>query len=260
MDLKLYSNSTYNYNSKSQQARVLTEAWVGKNMFCPRCGNITLEHFKNNSPVADFFCPCCNNQYELKSKTGKLGVKITDGAYSSMIERINSNENPDLFLMSYSAKELSVLDFWIVPKYFFVPDIIEKRNPLSSTAKRSGWVGCNILIGKIPEQGRIRIINNGQVESIKNITFKMQLANKLKTDNVAQRGWLLDILNCVNSIEPHEFELGDVYRFENRLAEKHPDNNNIRPKIRQQLHILRDKGVIEFIGNGKYRKIPQNNE
>lgn len=196
----------------------------------------------------------------MKSKTGKLGFKITNGAYFSMIERINSNENPDLFLMSYSAKELSVRDFRIVPKYFFVPDIIEKRNPLSSTAKRAGWVGCNIIIGKIPEQGRIRIINNSQVESIKNITFKMQQANKLKTDNVAQRGWLLDILNCVNSIEPHEFELWDVYRFENQLAQKHPDNNNIRPKIRQQLQILRDKGVIEFIGNGKYRKIPGNND
>ncbi|MEF9988207.1 MAG: hypothetical protein RR504_07455 [Christensenellaceae bacterium] len=32
-------------------------------------------------------------------------------------------------------------------------------------------------------------------------------------------------------------------------------NNNIQEKIRQQLQILRDRGVVEFIQRGKYRKI-----
>jgi len=27
----------------------------------------------------------------------------------------------------------------------------------------------------------------------------------------------------------------------------------IRPKIRQQLQILRDKGILQFIGQGKYQ-------
>ena len=39
------------------------------------------------------------------------------------------------------------------------------------------------------------------------------------------------------------------------LQARHPQNNNIRPKIRQQLQVLRDKGVIEFLGRGLYRKI-----
>jgi type II restriction enzyme len=46
-----------------------------------------------------------------------------------------------------------------------------------------------------------------------------------------------------------------MYKFENLLQIKHPANNNIKPKIRQQLQILRDKGFIEFLGNGKYRKV-----
>jgi len=30
-------------------------------------------------------------------------------------------------------------------------------------------------------------------------------------------------------------------------------NHNIRPKIRQQLQILRDLGFLEFLGDGSYR-------
>jgi type II restriction enzyme len=33
----------------------------------------------------------------------------------------------------------------------------------------------------------------------------------------------------------------------------HPLNRNIRPKIRQQLQVMRDHGVLEFLGQGRYR-------
>lgn len=65
----------------------------------------------------------------------------------------------------------------------------------------------------------------------------------------------MDILNCINRISTPVFTLNEVYKFENELQFKYPHNNHIRAKIRQQLQFLRDKGVIEFLGNGKYRKI-----
>ena len=46
-----------------------------------------------------------------------------------------------------------------------------------------------------------------------------------------------------------------VNRFEKVLEMKYPSNHNIRPKIRQQLQVLRDRGIIEFLGNGNYRKV-----
>ena len=48
-------------------------------MYCPRCGENRLQHFKNNRPVADFYCPRCENQFELKSKHGVIGNTIRDG-------------------------------------------------------------------------------------------------------------------------------------------------------------------------------------
>ena len=46
----------------------------------------------------------------------------------------------------------------------------------------------------------------------------------------------------------------DVYAFEGLLGQKHPQNHHVRPKIRQQLQLLRDKGFIDFLGHGMYRK------
>ena len=255
MDLLFDKSIVSMYTSGTQIARVLTEKWVETNMFCPRCGNLHLNHFQNNRPVADFYCPICNNEYELKSKNGLLGRKINDGAYDTMVKRITSNENPDFFFMSYAKYELKVRDFVLIPKHFFVPDIIEKRKPLSPDARRSGWVGCNILIDKIPTQGRIPIISNGIVCDRDSVIHKVQASNKLEINNISSRGWLMDILNCINQIPSQVFSLNEMYDFEYELQKKHPQNSNIKPKIRQQLQFLRDRGVIDFLGNGKYQKI-----
>lgn len=194
MNLNFDCSVIANYHSNSQKARVLTEKWVSDNMFCPRCGAVRVSHFENNRPVADFYCPDCCSEYELKSKDGFLRHKINDGAYETMIERITSNVNPDFFFLSYSKSELKVKDFIFVPKHFFVPDIIEKRKPLSQTARRAGWVGCNILIDKIPEQGKIYIVSNGQVLSSEDIVYKVQKSDLLEKDDIHSRGWLMDVL------------------------------------------------------------------
>ena len=56
---------------------------------------------------------------------------------------------------------MRVEELYFIPKFFFVPEIVEQRKPLSENAKRAGWVGCNILLGEIPIQGRIPIVENG---------------------------------------------------------------------------------------------------
>lgn len=255
MQLTMNTGICKNYHSNAQIARVLTESWMTENMFCPHCGNINLTHFRNNKPVADFYCPICYNQYELKSKNGNLGNKVNDGAYETMIERISSNTNPDFFFMSYSKQEWIVKDLILIPKHFFVPDIIEKRKPLADTARRAGWIGCNILLSQIPIQGRISIISDGQIKDKNIVIDNLQKSNALSISDINSRGWLFDVLQCVNKIPVVDFVLDDVYAFEKFLKVKHQNNNNIKAKIRQQLQFLRDKNVIEFLGRGRYRKI-----
>jgi type II restriction enzyme len=73
------------------------------------------------------------------------------------------------------------------------------------------------------------------------------------TQSIESKGWLLDVLMCVEKIKKEEFSLDDVYGFEGVLKAKYPSNHNVRAKIRQQLQFLRDKGVIDFTGRGQYR-------
>ncbi len=68
------------------------------------------------------------------------------------------------------------------------------------------------------------------------------------------KGWILDIMNCVESLNKKKFNLKDIYNFEEDLKIIHPENKNIKPKIRQQLQFLRDKGYLEFLEKrGNYR-------
>lgn len=241
------------YRSKSQKIRVMSENWVGENMFCPCCGNPHIFKLKNNEPVADMKCDNCGEIFELKSKEGKIGKKINDGAYSTMIERITSITNPELFVMQYSSNYV-VTDLTLIPKFFFAPQVIEKRKPLASTARRAGWTGCNILYSQIPQQGKVSIIKNGIVKSTSEVVENYAWIKKLEISNVNSRSWLFDVLSCVNNIESNEFCLQEIYAYIEILQEKHINNHNIEAKIRQQLQFLRDKGFIEFLGRGCYKK------
>lgn len=116
----------------------MSEHWIENNMFCPCCGNLYIINLENNRPVADFQCDNCGEIYELKSQR-KIGKKIPDGAYATMMERIVSIDNPNLFILNYSF-HLQVTNLMLIPKFFFVSDIIEKRRPLSPRTRRAGWL------------------------------------------------------------------------------------------------------------------------
>lgn len=256
MNLVFNTNKARKFKNNSQIARVLTEDWVKTNSFCPNCGEIKLQEFQNNKPVADFYCNQCLNEFELKSKNSySIGKNIVDGAYSTMIERISSENNPNFFFLTYDRSKWEVNNFIIIPKHYFISEIIVERKPLAPTARRAGWIGCNIDLTKIPENGRIFLVKNSEIVPKERVRAKWQGTEFLKTTKGSSKGWILDIMNCVDSIKKDSFSLKDIYQFENDLKLKYPENNFIKDKIRQQLQFLRDKGLIEFKSRGSYKKI-----
>jgi type II restriction enzyme len=61
-------------------------------------------------------------------------------------------------------------------------------------------------------------------------------------------------MNCVELLNKQEFNLDEIYAFEKDLEILHPENNNIKAKIRQQLQFLRDKKYLQFFKKkGNYR-------
>lgn len=255
MNLRLNITEAQGYKSSSQIARVITENRVEKNSFCPRCGKIKLERFENNQPVADFYCKNCNAEFELKSKKDVFALKIVDGAYDMMIRRIISENNPHFFFLNYSFNNLQVINFLVIPNHYFTKDIIERRTPLSRNARRAGWIGCNILLQNIPSSGRIYLIKNQKIEKRQTVLDNWSKTSFLDKQKMEGRGWTIELMKIIEVIRKNEFELEDVYAFESHLKKKFPQNRFVKDKIRQQLQILRDKGIIKFKGKGVYQKI-----
>lgn len=68
--------------------------------------------------------------------------------------------------------------------------------------------------------------------------------------------WKTEVARVIENIESVEFTLANIYKFERKFADLFPNNKHIKPKIRQQLQILRDEGLIEFVDNrGRFRKL-----
>lgn len=254
MELVFDTQIANNYKSPSQKARVLTEHWVDKFVFCPNCGHSAIDKYPNNQPVADFFCSNCREEYELKSKKNNLGTKILDGAYRTKIERLRSSNNPNLFVLNYCSQNFSVIDFLVIPKHFFVPEIIEKRKPLAESARRVGWVGSNILLQKVPQAGKIFLVRLGKIEPKNKVFSAWKKTLFLREEKeISARGWLLDVMKGIEKLKKREFTLDEIYTFENELSKLHPENRHIKDKIRQQLQVLRDKGYLDFVSRGYYR-------
>jgi type II restriction enzyme len=183
---------------------------------------------------------------------------VLDGAFKAKCERLAADNNPNLFLMNYSLQELSVVNLFVVPKHFFVREIIEERKPLAATARRAGWIGSHILLNQIPQSGKIFIVRDGKVEPKDSVLAKWNRTLFLRDEGQEARGWLIEVMKCVEAIGKHEFQIDDVYAFEDRLSQLYPDNRNVKPKIRQQLQFLRDRGYLDFVSRGYYRLRSEN--
>jgi len=253
MDLK-FDPSLAAYKSASQNVRAMSEGWASTNLYCPNCGKSALRKFANNRPVADFYCESCAEQFELKAGRSAAGRRIVNGAYQTLLDRLTSNTVPNLLLLHYSANCAAVHTLIAIPRRFFVPSIVERRKPLAETARRAGWVGSNIRLDLVPTIGRIRIVADGIPVDKQAVQSTWHKSSHLDGADLESRGWLLDVLLCVDKIASQSFSLQDVYAFEAHLQKLHPQNGNVRPKIRQQLQVLRDRNYIEFISSGQYRK------
>ncbi|MGH7023297.1 MAG: DpnI domain-containing protein [Caulobacteraceae bacterium] len=241
------------FEGPTQRARIWTEHWVRERLFCPNCGAPSITQFASNRPVADFYCGSCREEYELKSQKLRFGVKVNDGAFGAMCDRLAAANNPSLILMNYDPARLAVTNLFFVPKHFFVREIIEERRPLTATARRAGWIGCNILLREIPDAGKIFLVKNSEQVPKRLVLERWQATCFLREHGERARGWLVEVMKCVDQIGWREFTLGDVYAQEARLHDLYPGNQNVRPKIRQQLQVLRDQGYLRFLGQGKYQ-------
>lgn len=158
----------------------------------------------------------------------------------------------------------------------------EARIPLvitrSSPAKRDQSAPSSS--GEISESQSRLIPHCGTATIIippEEVRDKFKRVKPLKDIPVTQRGWTLDVLNIVRrlvesrrrgdesgsaagkeaslltSAPTGEFTTADACIFERQLGQLHPDNRNVKAKIRQQLQELRDRNLLLHIDRNRWR-------
>jgi len=203
--------------------------------------------------LIDFRCSSCDESFQLKSQMHRFGRRVLDSAWSVMAPAVKESRAPGFFFLQYLPDAWRVSRLFIVPGHFITPQVVEKRKELSPTARRAGYIGCYVLLGNIPEEVRIPVVDAPVIHAPSEVRDRWRRFAFVKRRAAEGRGWIGDVLACVERLGKREFTLGDVYDFEKELRERHPRNLNVQPKIRQQLQVLRKHGIIEFLGRGRYR-------
>ncbi len=251
--MELPTGGLERYKSASQRARVATEAWAAMNLFCPNCPSVDLVRAPSNTPALDYICSKCDSPFQLKSQSRPIGTRIVDAAYSAMRSAIEEERTPNFLALHYDLTLWRVWNLILVPRFAFSLSALEKRKPLSSRARRTGWVGCNIVLSNIPSDARIPVVVEGRPVTARVVRERYARLRPLEQLGVDKRGWTLDVLSAIRTLGKREFSLAEIYSSEGELARLHPRNRHVRDKIRQQLQILRDLGLVDFLGRGRYR-------
>lgn len=257
MNTELIGDLTFaaGYKNRTQQARKISEAWVAKNGYCLNCESDRLTATIANTRTRDFLCQDCHHPYELKSKRGVFSTKVLDGAYDAMIKTIREGGTPTFLLLEYTAS-WGIESLTAIHHSLITETSILARKPLRPTARRAGWVGCNILLPAIALDARIPVISKGAMQPKHLTRNAFSRLEKLATLPSSERSWAGTILNMLHRLQDPVFSLSDVYRFQPELEQLYPRNTHVKPKIRQQLQVLRDAGFLIFLGRGHYKFLP----
>lgn len=112
------------------------------------------------------------------------------------------------------------------------------------------------------DKDSIDFIKN-QIEFYKDKEYKIlvdedgddRIESQVKNTSISLQSWQKDIYEIIDNKLQEKFNIQDIYKYEEKLQQLHPQNNNIKAKIRQILQQLRDKGLIKFEEPGCYKKI-----
>lgn len=253
-DLYLSIELAQTYKSASQIARVVTESWVLKKLYCPQCGNIYKE-FPPNTKTKDVSCSVCSECFQIKSGQKKIGNRISGAEFTTTRSSLLLGEHPSLILLHYSKSSWRVFDVQFVHRAFLTSSCLKARRPLRPNARRAGWIGSIFDLSCVPLSARIDVVKNGVIQKEEVVRRQWKAAESILALAPERRSWTSDILQIIEALPP-DFELDEVYRNKARLQKLHPDNHHLEEKIRQQLQVLREMGKIAFLFRGKYRRLP----
>ena len=188
----------------------------------------------------------------MKSQSRPFAAKITDAAYKTMCQRIRADGTPNLLAMYYDRSNWQVNSLILIPRFAFSEAAIEKRRPARVQGRTKLWVGCNILLGRIPVEARLLVIENGKPVDPRRSEEPMLRVRKPWPRLIPGSAghW-----TCWPQFAPSE---SNRSLWQRRIHWKGKWPSSIPPTghVRQDspaTQVLRDAGLLDFVGRGAYR-------
>ena len=99
--------------------------------------------------------------------------------------------------------------------------------------------------------GALTVANSARIKLTAG--FKAQIKRSEEAHKYPKGTWVTEVRDAIKTLKKETFSLGDVYKLEEQFKKAHPENNNVRPKIRQSLQVLITKGFLSRVSDGVYK-------
>jgi len=129
-----------------------------------------------------------------------------------------------------------------MPSFYFPQSIFNA--PAFAPGQRQGVCGRRRLA-----DGLARARSLGPRGPLASPKFLSLFPKRLKS----QSSFFFAVLGVLRVSALIRFTTADAYAFTRELEQLHPDNRHVRDKIRQQLQVLRDMGLLIHVGRGDWR-------
>ncbi len=164
-----FEESQLPYTSGSQSARLGRRLGSG---FGPIARTAAMRRYRSFQTIARLptsSAHLAGRNSNSRARRASSATKVADGAFKTKCERLAASNNPNLLLMNYDLKSLAVVNLFIVPKHFFVRDIIEERNP--SRRQRAARAGSGRISCSARYRRSARSISFRTASSVRRTSF-----------------------------------------------------------------------------------------
>jgi hypothetical protein len=211
---------------KSVHLKVIT-SWRIENLASKATDPNAIQHLLENGSLVSAHSSVHSKMYIFDYKS--VLITSANATYSGMYK----NKEIGIVCDDQNIVKESVEHYNLLKKESWDVELIDLESIKSS-------------LESIRAKSRLELSSNGDIvqKSLKNI-----IGNDLS-------GWKKLVYDQIIHLES-DFSLSDLYtsEFMYKAKSKYPSNNNIEPKVRQQLQYLRDLGIISFKGEGRYERL-----
>ena len=133
---------------------------------CPSCSVVALKKYQANQKSKDAACENCGGQFQIKATQSKATqsnpkalrkskpvkpvthLKLLGAEYNTTRASIQENNvHYIVFMYSFTGETYTINNVLFIDRMHINENCIVPRNPLSSKARRAGWIGCTLVFG-----------------------------------------------------------------------------------------------------------------